>query len=279
MTHADADVEGAISDLFRGPIADFVSRRDSLVKALRSSGDRESSAAVKALRKPSRTAWALNLAVLEDPDTIDALEAAIRDSQSAGADVRETIGSVRSAVRNFAIEASRVSADAGQAIDANVLTAALSAILGQAESFEQLRLGRLADVPDAGGLDLLGSLPTLSSAPPAASPATPKVPTKPHAAADSSKEDARRVAARARGKKAASEFASAQEHAGKAQEALRSAEAAVRDAETEARKADRAADRARRELGRARQVADVAAAALETAQAAVKKAGQDFETT
>src|SRR4051812_50101125 len=64
--------EAAIS-LFRVPPDRFVAERDALVKELRSVDRDDDAAAVKALRKPTATVWALNQLADRDPDALTAL--------------------------------------------------------------------------------------------------------------------------------------------------------------------------------------------------------------
>lgn len=70
MTPAPAD---RISRLFDLPLDAFTAERNALAAELRSEGDREGAAAVKALRKPSRVAWAVNQLVRAEPDLVEAL--------------------------------------------------------------------------------------------------------------------------------------------------------------------------------------------------------------
>ena len=67
--------------LFRGPPDGFVAARDELVATLRDAGRADDAAAVKALRKPTVVAWALNQLVIRDP-------AGVRALADAGAEVR-----------------------------------------------------------------------------------------------------------------------------------------------------------------------------------------------
>src|SRR3954451_14577726 len=64
--------EAAIS-LFRVPPDRFVAERDALVKQLRSVDRDDDAAAVKALRKPTATVWALNQLADREPDGLTAL--------------------------------------------------------------------------------------------------------------------------------------------------------------------------------------------------------------
>ena len=50
----------ALDDVYLGDFEGFVARRDALAKQLRADGDGEEADRVKALKKPSRTAWAVN---------------------------------------------------------------------------------------------------------------------------------------------------------------------------------------------------------------------------
>ena len=77
------ELETAILAVYRGPLEEFVTRRDALVKQLRAAKQREDADRVKALRKPSRTAWVLDNIVHEDPASIDQLAAAIDAGQTA----------------------------------------------------------------------------------------------------------------------------------------------------------------------------------------------------
>lgn len=52
--------EDAVDALYGLPLDEFTPRRDELVKELRSGGKRDEAAWVKALRKPSATAWLVN---------------------------------------------------------------------------------------------------------------------------------------------------------------------------------------------------------------------------
>lgn len=273
-------IDSAVASLYRGPPEDFVSRRDALARELRSTGERDSASVVKALKKPSRTAWALNVAVVESPHLVTALVAAIRETtvaQSSGADVRASISGLRTTAREFAVEAARVAANAGHDVDAGVLVAALFAVLGQSESFDNLRRGRLADVPGAGGLDLLGSLPVLPGDDAPFPPPGPRRDAPP--AAGSRPGEARRVEARARAEEAAATLASAKGRASDAADVLRDAEASLGAAEQRVREAEEEAGKARGRRDRARQDAEAATAAVEKAQLAVDRAGRAATTS
>jgi hypothetical protein len=275
----------AITDLYRAPLDEFVSRRDALAKELRAAGDREGAAAIKALKKPSRAAWALNLAVLERPETMEALVTAIGGAlaaQASGGDARASIGGIRTAVREYAALSSQAAGNAGLGVDAGDLAVALSAVLGKTESFEELRRGRLTEVPEAGGLDLLSSLPALAneeSPPPLAGSPGKHAVQAASARAGKGKGEARGVAEREHAAKAASALNDAQARATDAREALREAEARLGAAEARVREAEKEAREARTRRDRAREEANAAAAAVEAARAAVEDARRRARST
>src|SRR5205809_4596366 len=78
------DVAG-VDELFDVDLAEFVARRDALVKQLKADGDKDSAAAVKALRKPSAVAWAVNHVARHAAKEIAALVAAAGDVRAAQA--------------------------------------------------------------------------------------------------------------------------------------------------------------------------------------------------
>jgi hypothetical protein len=62
-----------VARLYGLPLEEFTPARNLLAVQLRSEGDRDGAAAVKALRKPTAAAWAVNLLVRAEPDLVDAL--------------------------------------------------------------------------------------------------------------------------------------------------------------------------------------------------------------
>ena len=71
-------------ELYVLPPADFTAARDSFVADARRSGDRESAGALAALKRPSVSAWLVNLLALRDPEVVEdliTLGGNIRDAQ------------------------------------------------------------------------------------------------------------------------------------------------------------------------------------------------------
>lgn len=269
-------MEGAIAGVYAGPLEDFVRRRDAAAKELRAAGERDAAAAVKSLRKPSRIAWALDRGAQDSPDAMESLEAAVAmtlTAQAAGGDVRAAMAALRGAVREFAGRAAEAAARSGHRVEPGALSNAVLAVLGTPESFAQLRGGRLAEVPEAGGLDFLASLPT-----PAESP-TPRAESESAAASRRSSERAEPdEAARAAARQAVRALGEARERLESAQQALRAAQSrlhaadeGLRHAEEEARAAREACDRARRE-------ADDASSRLVEAEDSVARTGSEWHS-
>jgi hypothetical protein len=159
------DLATEIVAVYRAPLEEFISRRDALAKQLRADKRKDDAALVKALRKPSRIAWTLDGVVREDPASIEKLAAAIGEAQT-GDDLRAALEGVKDAVRGVAAAASRVAMRAEHPVEPNALAGAMHAIIGDATAFADFRAGRLVEVPEGGGLDLLVALtarPSLAS--------------------------------------------------------------------------------------------------------------------
>src|ERR1043166_9313928 len=173
----ESTLEREIFAVYRGPLEQFVRRRDALAKELRASGRREAADLAKALRKPGRSAWALNNGVADDPATLEHLVAAIGAVQAAQSRGREPL---RAALKNLGVtvdevahSAARSSIRAGHPVESTSLVAAVKAVIGNADAFACLRAGRLVDVPDAGGLDFLAAAAPMSADAPASAEAVP----------------------------------------------------------------------------------------------------------
>jgi hypothetical protein len=76
-------VEETADELYALPLAEFTRTRDERAKALRKAGDRDEADAVKALRKPTVAAWALNQLARRRPKEVKGLVAAGEDLRAA----------------------------------------------------------------------------------------------------------------------------------------------------------------------------------------------------
>lgn len=67
------DTDERVARLYGLPLEEFTAERNALAAELRREGDSEGAAAVRALRKPTASAWAVNQLVRAEPDLVDAL--------------------------------------------------------------------------------------------------------------------------------------------------------------------------------------------------------------
>lgn len=251
--------------VYQAPLEDFISRRDALAKQLRAGKRPEDAVLVKALRKPSRIAWSLDGVVHEDPESIEHLAAAIGDAQT-GADLRTALERVKEAVRAVAAAGARVAVRAGHPIEPNALVTAVQAIIGDASAFAEFRAGRLVDVPEGGGLNLLFAL---TANPPStkqsSSPITPPPAIEP-LKADPRVELA--AAARAEVHRAEKTLAEMREQSAHAVESLRNAKAKLDAAERALVHAQAELEARRDDVERTQRHVQSSAANLEDAQRA-----------
>lgn len=241
--------------LYNGPLDEFIRSRDALAKELRAAGNREAASSVKGLRKPSRPAWALNRAVYQSPEALEALETAvagIMDAHAGGGDVRSAMATLRGAVREFAKAATAESHVAGFSLDIGELSNAVLAVLGSPSSYDRFRSGQLSEIPDAGGLDFLGSLPARPKLEVSES-RPPSSPTVDPAVAAAAREQARLASealdtAHGLVEAAAATLSEAEAGAAAAQEKVRIAESELKAAQQRLEFARRARDSASTEL-------------------------------
>jgi hypothetical protein len=277
------ELEALMVTVYRGPLDEFVSRRDALAKQLRGAKRREDADRVKLLRKPSRMAWVLDNLVVEDSASIEQLVAAIGEAQRAS-DLRAALEIVRAAVRAVSAAGARVAIRAGQPIEANAIAAAVNAVIGDGSAFAEWRAGRLVDVPEAGGLDMLSAIQV--SAPAAktsSSPQPSREPEKSAARAESATRDAE-VAKAARAERfraellrAETSLAEMRKHSEHALEMVRGARESLDAAERELVKAESEVQSRRTEVERAQRDAAAAASAMQDAERAVTAARASAE--
>jgi hypothetical protein len=274
MSTADGEIglESAIANVYGGPVEEFVRRRDALAKELRTAGRKDEASAVKGLRKPSRMAWALDMAALQAGDAKDELDRAVAatlEAQAVDGDVKGATVRLRLAVREFAGHAAHAAEEAGHRLEQAALANAVLAVLGKTDAFSALRRGCLVDVPEAGGLDFLSSLPApqLVSRPEQAKPR--EVPATPPASPERPEIE---VAARAAARQAGIVRATARERSEEAQRAFRQAEAKLQAAQEHLRQAEMAERALRTQRDRAREETEEANARLLEAERAAEEA-------
>ena len=269
-----SELETALLAVYRGPLEEFVSRRDALAKQLRAAKQREDADRVKALRKPSRTAWVLDNILHEDPASIEQLAAAISAVKTvqSGADLRVALETVRAAIRDVAAAGARVAIRAGQPIDANALVTALHAVIGETSAFSDLRAGRLVEVPDGGGLDILTAITITAPSSSSIAPPTPEPPRTVPSVQRARQDAELAIAARAELRRAEKSLAAAREQSDRVEQAVRTAQAKLDAAEQALLHAEAEAQARRADVERARRDAEAGAAHVRDAERAVAAA-------
>jgi hypothetical protein len=203
------DLDEEIDRLYGTPLDEFVQERDELARRLTRDGDREAGARVKALRKPTVGAWALNQAVRRRRAETDALLAtgkrlrAAHEELLSGGDsavLRETMEEERSLTSALADCAEAIASETGKSGPAlrDRVRATLHAAAVQEEAREELATGRFVREREAVGLGPFDSeLAGTAKAPPAertpAKPKSSRTATKPQAPAAKTQPQAERA--------------------------------------------------------------------------------------
>ena len=157
------DLEADIDRLYGVPLDEFVAERDQLAKRLNKEGDREAGARIKALRKPTVGAWALNQAVRRRRKETAALLATggrLREAQDAllsGGDpseLRKATKEERTLTSAIADCAEAIASEAGKSGPAlrDRVRATLHAAALDEEARIELETGRFSREREAVGL-------------------------------------------------------------------------------------------------------------------------------
>jgi hypothetical protein len=276
-----ADLEAEIDRLYGVPLDEFIAERDALVKQLNRDGEREAGTRVKALRKPTVGAWALNQALRRRRAEKEALLATaerLREAQDAllkggdPADLREATREERALTSALADSAEAIASEAGKSGPAlrDRVRATLHAAALDEDARMELEAGRFTREREAVGLgtfDVAGVAPAAPARAPARKPATggkrarggakparPPSGKRREPAPDPRLAETERELAEARSahEAAASEHEAAAATLAEAREALREAEVAERDARRVAREHEREVAKHERKLERLR---------------------------
>jgi hypothetical protein len=230
------------ADLYGLPVEEFTKTRDELARELRKAGKKEAADEVKALRKPSVSAWVVNQLARRHPQEMKALVKAgdvLRKAQRGAVSGRDP-EKLREATRSHRDRLDDLTSLARQELDAGGQTLQRVAQTLRAGSIDKqaskaLLAGTLAtDVEQAGFGPLLSEvpLPTRSTPRSARSKPAPAKP-KPRKAPDRTREQAAKLRRQL------------QEARKGAREERRRADAAVREAE----RAQRTAEKAEAQVG------------------------------
>lgn len=182
MASSDIDVEGETDRLYQLPLAEFIAARNTLAARLKSGGDKDGAAHVRALIRPTISAWAANQAYWMARDPFDAFVSSTWRLQRAqakgvtGTELRDAMRERREA-QGALVERARsllVAAGHGASQDAlRRVSDTLEALAFEARrpDGDRVHPGRLTGDLEPPGFEAITALgPGL--APPAAEPAS-----------------------------------------------------------------------------------------------------------
>jgi hypothetical protein len=281
------DVDSAAAELYALSPDDFIERRQQLVAEARKAGNRELATQISKLRRPTRSAWLINLLARDEPDEIKKLielGAALQDAQQrmAGDELRQLSVERRKtvdALARRAVELGRQHEYSAPDGALQEVSQTLQTALGDAELADLVRAGRLTQAVTYGGFGPTDLASALGASIPTTAPSRPK--EAPAASAPTLDAKQRRTAEKAAAE-TRNQATAAREAAGSAEaeadaatqraddladqvESLRSQLRQTEAAEREARETARTARKHYQELRQAALTAEQAAAAADQA--------------
>ncbi len=159
------DLEEELDRLYQQPLKDFVGERNALAKRLQKEREKEAAARVKALVKPSVTAWAVNQLAFSAPDELAALEAVGAEMRAAHlatpAEQQAATAKRRDAVSALVKRAEAVLEEAGQAMSRTHrqrISRTLEALSSRGPDRDEPAAGRLGQDLEPPGFDALADL-------------------------------------------------------------------------------------------------------------------------
>ncbi|MGA4691779.1 MULTISPECIES: hypothetical protein [Rhodococcus] len=161
------DLDSVADALYGLDPGDFVAARSEFAAQAREAGDRELTAAIGRLRKPTVAAWMVNLLARERADELAALldiGAALRTAQRrlSGSEMRKLSEQRRRVVAALERDAGRLAADRGRTVSESALREVgrtLNAALSDPDIGEQVRQGRLDAIVESDGFGDLSAMP------------------------------------------------------------------------------------------------------------------------
>lgn len=298
MAEKKGKLEADVDALYMLPLAEFTAARNTLAGQLKKSGRADEANFVKALGKPSISAWAVNQLYWKHRQEFDRLIATgerFRQAQTSrvaqkGADMRVALDQRRDVLSHISNLATELLRDAGHnpAPDTMLrITATLEAMSVYAAISDGPRPGRLSNDVDPPGFESLASLiPPAGLAEPA--PGTRSRESARAATSDTRKlgetRQARVAAAKASLQAAKSSLSEARTNAQNLEAAQKKTQAEAKNAEKRRREAEELFEKAKAISDDAARHAQVVAAdlklaakAAEDAKRAVDKASKELE--
>lgn len=301
---AAAPLDAEIDALYQLPHAEFTAARNALAARLKKAGRADAADTVKALQKPSLTAWTVNQLYWKKRDAFDRLITAgerFRTAQAShlagkSGDIRGPLEARRAALAEMAkLAAATLRGGGGNpAPDAmRRITTTLEALSTYGSLPEAPRAGRLSDDVDPPGFETLAALvPRVGGSGGTTGPSRiipfqhAAKPAKPPRRKLTAEEDARREAEERNARIAAAREAvrdaerllrDARKEAQQAEQVLKKAAARAKEAEKARTDAERIFEKAAAEAEAAHKEARHVAAAAENAAQAVEDAERELE--
>lgn len=283
MRKSKNEFDGEIDELFRLPLTEFTGARNALSSQLKKNGQSGESTVVKALAKPSVSAWAVNQLYWSHRDAFDKLLVSgekFHKAQKSGkvADMRNALDARREVLTQLSDIAARVLRDAGHNPSPDTvhrITTTLEGISAYASRGDGPQLGRLTHDVDPPGFESFGSFVPIKREAKGEKQKAEGRKQKPGTAQRAQDESRKREEAKVAAAKAA--LQEAKKALGEAQARLRSLEAAKTRAQADVRQAE---ERMQEAIKRARTVEEdlkEAAKEVKDAERLVEKASGELE--
>jgi hypothetical protein len=148
---AEDSVEEAADALYAAPPAEFVAARDEAVRAARERGDRDAARRLAALRRPTTSAWLVNLLYRDQREAVEALlelgeQLTEASRRLSGPDLQQLSAQRSQVVQALVVNARRLAAEAKVPVSATVayeVQSTLSAALADPAVAQELRSGQM----------------------------------------------------------------------------------------------------------------------------------------
>ena len=221
-------LEQAMDELFGAPLATFTKERDRLAKELAASEETDAATAVKALKKPSVSTWAVNQLARVRSSDVDALVTLHEELEGAGdaKELRRIQDARKKLISGLSDAAATVLEDAGHSAASATMQRVAQTLLSASSGDDLLvlRKGRLTHDLESSGFGAMSGF---------------------EAAADSEPFRKDEQKARARAEELSSKAAEAEAAANEARRLADSAQAEVGRLVKEAERAEKRAEQAR----------------------------------
>ena len=268
------DLEGAADQLYAISPDDFVAQRTALVAEARAAKDRALAKEIGQLRRPTRSAWLVNILARAEPERMTELlelGTALQQAQQrmAGDDLRRLSKERRTMIDSLSRRAGELGAEQEYAAtDAAIqeVSQTLQAALGDPSVADLVRAGRLPQAVSYGGFGPSDLASALAASRPAAEPKTKPAKNEPASEEESPPADRQQDTAEIQA--AEQEAAAKQQAADDAAEAAAGAESAAEAATT---RSDELAEEVESLRTRLREAEEQERAAREEARAARKR--------